>query len=70
MARNLGLLMRHLFGIGTARGLQAGGGLAEGLYFTTLNKFAWLEKLLGVTAMQLTQNQAKIRTDQHSALAA
>ncbi len=70
MARNLGLLMRHLFGIGTARGLQSEGGLAEGLYFATFNTIALLETLLGVTAMQQTQNQAKTRTNQHSALAA
>jgi transposase len=33
MARNLGLLMRKLFAIGTPRGLQAGGGLASFVLF-------------------------------------
>ena len=33
MAHNLGVVMRSLFGMGTARSLQAGGGLADGLYF-------------------------------------
>jgi transposase len=36
MARNLGLLMRKVFGIGTPRGLQAAGGLAS------LVLFAWI----------------------------
>ena len=36
MARNLGLVMRRLFGFGTARSLQAEGDLADTLYF------AWL----------------------------
>ena len=33
MARNLGLLMRSLFGVGTARGLQGQGGLADAVQF-------------------------------------
>ena len=33
MARNLGLVMRSLFGIGTARSLQAEGDAADSLYF-------------------------------------
>lgn len=37
MARNLGLVMRHLFGFGTARSLQAEGDLAEGLYFALID---------------------------------
>ena len=36
-ARNLGLLLRRLFGIGTARALQAAGGLALRLYFALLH---------------------------------
>ena len=35
-ARNLGLIMRTLFGIGTARSLQGAGGFAVSLYFTCL----------------------------------
>jgi transposase len=35
-AHNLGVLMRHLFGIGTPRGLQAAGDLAEALYLAIL----------------------------------
>jgi IS5 family transposase len=37
MARNLGLVMRNLFGFGTARSLQAEGDLAEGLYFALID---------------------------------
>ena len=37
VARSLGLVMRHLFGIGTARGLQAEGGLAGAFCFALLN---------------------------------
>ncbi len=37
MARNLGLVMRRLFGTGTASSLQAAGGLADDLYFAWLN---------------------------------
>ncbi len=37
VARNLGLLMRHLVGIGTARSLQAAGGLASAFCFALLN---------------------------------
>jgi transposase len=33
MARNLGLVLGHLFGIGTAKSLQGEGGLADDLYF-------------------------------------
>jgi hypothetical protein len=36
VARNLGLVMRKLFGIGTPRGLQAEGGLS------LLARFAWI----------------------------
>jgi transposase len=36
LAHNLGLLMRSLFGFGTARSLQAAGGLAVALYFARL----------------------------------
>jgi transposase len=36
MARNLGLLMRKVFGIGTPRGLQAAGGLASFLLFVQI----------------------------------
>jgi transposase len=37
MARNLGLVMRSLFGMGSARSLQAEGDLADGLYFAWIN---------------------------------
>ena len=37
MARNLGLVMRSLFGFGTARSLQTEGDLACGLYFAWIN---------------------------------
>jgi hypothetical protein len=37
MAHNLGIVMRKLFGTGTARSQQAEGGLAAALYFALLN---------------------------------
>ena len=49
MARNLGLVMRHLFGIGTARSLQAAGGLAEELYSASFNTLTTLKRLLTPT---------------------
>ena len=49
MARNLGLVMRHLFGIGTARSLQAAGGLAEELYSALFNTLTALKRLLTPT---------------------
>ena len=62
MARNLGLLMRKVFGIGTPRGLQADGGLAALLLFVQIpihrlwrrlnqsQTFACLSELLYATA--------------------
>jgi hypothetical protein len=49
MARNLGLVLRHLFGIGTARSLQGEGGLADDLYAALFNTLAALERLLTPT---------------------
>lgn len=49
MARNLGLVMRHLLGIGTARSLQAAGGLAEELYSALFNTLTALQRLLTPT---------------------
>jgi len=49
MARNLGLVMRRLFGIGTARSLQAAGGLADDLYFVLFNILVAPERLLTPT---------------------
>jgi transposase len=45
MARNLGLVMRSLFGFGTARSLQAKGDLASGLYFAWVNIPGALKRL-------------------------
>ncbi len=46
VARNLGLVLRALFGIGTARSLQGEGGLANDLYFALLNVLTALDRLL------------------------
>ena len=46
MARNLGLVMRVLFGIGTARSLQGEGGFADALYFALLDALTIIERLL------------------------
>jgi transposase len=45
MARNLGLVMRSLFGFGTARSLQAEGNLADNLYFAWINMQRALSRL-------------------------
>jgi hypothetical protein len=46
IARNLGLIMRALFGIGTARSMQGEGGLADALYSSLFNLLAALKRLL------------------------
>jgi hypothetical protein len=45
MTRNLGLVRRSSFGFGTARNLQAEGGLADDLYFAWLNMQSALKRL-------------------------
>ena len=55
MARNLGLVLRHLFGIGTARSLQGEGGLADDLYAALFNTLAALERLLTPTRARPTK---------------
>ena len=67
MARNLGLVLRHLFGIGTARSLQGEGGLADNLYVVLFNTLAALERLLTPTTRT---NQQKPTANQPLALAA
>jgi transposase len=49
VARNLGLVLRKLFGIGTARSLQGKGGLADDLYLVPLNTQTALVRLLTPT---------------------
>jgi len=61
VARNLGLLMRRLFGIGTARGLQAAGDLAAAFRFALFNVLATPKRLSFV----LAQSAARC-TDQRS----
>ncbi len=46
VARNLGLVMRRLFGFGTARSLQAEGDLADALHFAWLAMRRALKRLL------------------------
>ncbi len=58
MAYNLGVLMRSLFGIGTARALQAGGSLADSLRFA-LFATMWLLK---ATAAFTSPNLAPFTT--------
>ncbi len=45
VARNLGLAMRHLFGMGTARGLQANGDLADAFCFALFDVPVVLKRL-------------------------
>lgn len=53
MAYNLGVLMRSLFGIGTARALQAGGALAEGLCFALFATMRLLKSTVDSTRPKL-----------------
>ena len=46
VARNLGLVMRSLFGFGTARSLQAEGSLADDLHFAWINMPSALKRLI------------------------
>lgn len=48
-ARNLGLVLRHLFGIGTPRSLQGEGNLADNLQLALLNILVTLRRLLTPT---------------------
>ncbi len=50
VARNLGLLMRKLFGVGTARSLQGQGGLADAFYLALLNALAVSQSLWRLVA--------------------
>jgi hypothetical protein len=67
MARNLGLVLRHLFGIGTARSLQGEGGLADDLYLVLFNALDALERLLTPTTRT---NRQKSTANHPLALAA
>ena len=67
MARNLGLIMRALFGIGTARSLQGDGRVADNLYVALFNTLAALKHLL--TLLPRTDQQ-KPAANQLLALAA
>ncbi len=49
MSRNLGLVMRSLFGFGTARSLQAEDGLADNLYSAWFDMQSALERLIALT---------------------
>jgi transposase len=58
VARNLGLVLRKLFGIGTARSLQGEGGLADALSAALLNTLTALERLLTTTTRSRRQKSA------------
>ena len=53
MSRNLGLVMRSLFGIGTARSLQAKGDLADNLQFALFAMWRVLRHLSAIRFVQL-----------------
>lgn len=57
MARNLGLIMRAMFGIGTARSLQGKGGVADASYFALFNALTALTRLL-LPTRQFTQQES------------
>jgi transposase len=56
MARNLGLVMRALFGIGTARSLQGEHGLADALCIALLNALTALKQMMMPTHRLAMQN--------------
>lgn len=60
MARNLGLLMRSLFGFGTARSLQAEGGLAGDFYFAWFDIQSTLEHLIATINSVLQKPKATL----------
>jgi transposase len=53
MAHNLGVIMRGLFGIGTARALQAAGDLADNLYFALIAILRLLTPLITRTGSNI-----------------
>jgi transposase len=57
-AHNLGVLMRHLFGIGTPRGLQAAGDLAESLYLAI---FALMARVLRDSRRHITLQLTRLQ---------
>jgi transposase len=57
-AHNLGVLMRHLFGIGTPRGLQAAGDLAESLYLAI---FALMARVLRDSRRHITLQPIRLQ---------
>jgi transposase len=57
-AHNLGVLMRHLFGIGTPRGLQAAGDLAESLYLAI---FALMARVLRDSRRHITLQPTRLQ---------
>ena len=61
MAHNLGVVMRGLFGIGTARSLQAAGGLAGDLCFALLNVLRLLESIFAPTGPNLATSPLPTR---------
>ncbi len=61
MARNLGLVMRSLFGFGTARSLQAEGDLADNLYSAWINMQSMLKRLFA-TINRVNQKSIEART--------
>ncbi len=70
VARNLGLVMRRLFGFGTARSLQAAGGLADALYLAWLATQAALKRLLATENRIRRKSTATPTTVRALALAA
>jgi len=69
MSRNLGLVMRSLFGIGTARSLQAQGDLADNLQFALLAMWRVLRHLSAIRFVQLDLRNKNASTVPRSALA-
>jgi transposase len=66
MAYNLGVIMRSLFGIGTARTLQAAGDLADGLRFALFTTIQLLTSILVLPCPTLATFPTPIRAGRRS----
>ena len=69
MAYNLGVVMRGLFGIGTARSLQAAGGLADDLCFALLNVLRFLASRFAPSSPNLAMPALSTRIGRKAILA-
>jgi DDE family transposase len=68
LTHNLGIVMRRLFGFGTARSLQAAGSFADGLFFVLIALLRLLEPPIGLTGLKLTMSSLPSRAGRKASL--